>query len=107
MDHRGALLAVAAAVVCLVLGAPPLMAVEGANVFAPETIRGLMWTANDWQRSHLRKGTDRNWIRGTYYTGVMAAYRATGDGAYLEQAHEWAMKHQWQPGTERVALDGR
>jgi unsaturated rhamnogalacturonyl hydrolase len=47
-----------------------------------------------------RKSADRNWIGGTYYTGVMALYRASEEPAVLEQAVAWAEKNQWEPGTE-------
>jgi rhamnogalacturonyl hydrolase YesR len=67
----------------------------------PAAVRELMCRVNAWQLAHPWKETDRNWIRGTWYTGVMAAYQATGERAYLEQARRWADKHEWQPGTER------
>jgi rhamnogalacturonyl hydrolase YesR len=44
--------------------------------------------------------TGDDWIGGTYYTGVMALYRATGDKAFLDQALAWAERGKWAPGTE-------
>jgi len=61
----------------------------------------LMRSANDYQLKHPWKKTDRNWIRGTWYTGVMAAYKVTGEQRYLEQALAWGKLHQWAVGTER------
>jgi rhamnogalacturonyl hydrolase YesR len=49
-----------------------------------------------WQRN------DRNWIRGTYYTGLMAFYNHTKDPELLEQATNWAAKHAWKIGTEWI-----
>ena len=43
----------------------------------------LMVKVNRYQREHPWKETDRNWIRGTYYTGVMGLYRTTKDPAIL------------------------
>jgi unsaturated rhamnogalacturonyl hydrolase len=72
------------------------------NAFSPETITALMRKANDYQVSHpVMKGSNRNWERGTWYTGVMAAGQATGDPRYIEQAMLFGQEHQWQPGTER------
>jgi len=67
----------------------------------PETVKDLLRRVNAYQLAHPWKATDRNWIRATYYTGVMAAYRATGEKAYAEQAMRWAEKHNWQVGNER------
>ena len=61
-----------------------------------------MKKVNDYQIAHpVMKGSNRNWERGTWYTGVMAAYGATRDENYLNQALRWSEEHQWQPGTER------
>ena len=61
-----------------------------------------MRKANDHQISHpVMKGSNRNWERGTWYTGVMAAGQATGDESYIDQAMRWGEEHKWQPGTER------
>lgn len=46
------------------------------------------------------KNSDRNWVRGTYYTGLMAFYKSTGEEALLRQAENWAKKHGWRTGTE-------
>ncbi|MEI8372849.1 MAG: glycoside hydrolase family 88 protein [Planctomycetota bacterium] len=65
-----------------------------------DNILTMMHKVNAYQLEHPWKATDHNWIRGTYYTGVMAAYHATKDERYLEQAMRWGVQHQWQPGTE-------
>jgi unsaturated rhamnogalacturonyl hydrolase len=59
-----------------------------------------MHRVNDYQLKNPWKETDRNWIRATYYTGVMAFYRATHDQKLLDQAIAWGDKHKWQVGTE-------
>lgn len=67
----------------------------------PSPIPVLLHRVNDWQRAHpSMKSGDRNWERGTWYTGVMAACKATGDAEFLEQALQWGMQHGWQVGTE-------
>ena len=70
--------------------------------FQPEAIARLLHRVNDWQVAHPRmKPNDRNWERGTWYTGVMAAHKSSGDEKFLKQALEWGQQHQWQVGTEK------
>ncbi len=71
------------------------------DIFAREKIVEVMRKVRDYQLSHPWKETDRNWIRATYYTGVMGLYRVTGDPEILAQARRWAEKHQWAEGDER------
>ncbi len=62
----------------------------------------LLHRVNDWQVAHPKmKASDRNWERGTWYTGVMAVQKATGDERFLQQAMAWGRQHQWQVGTEK------
>lgn len=73
----------------------------GEKYFTSVAIQNLMKKVNTYTQNNPYKETDRNWIRGTYYTGVLGAYKATGDKAYLDQALTWGKKHQWQVGTEK------
>ncbi len=58
---------------------PPCL-LGAADPFDHATIVGLMRRANDWQSAHPRmQPDDRNWERGTWFTGIMAAHKATGD----------------------------
>jgi rhamnogalacturonyl hydrolase YesR len=79
------------------------------EAFCPEGIVALADRINTYALNnpyHFHRGTgqpvltDRNWIRATWYSGVMEFYLATGRKAYLEQAIRWAEEHQWQVGTE-------
>ena len=64
-------------------------------------IAARMRLVNEWQRAHpVMRPDNRNWERGTWYTGVMAAWKATRDHRYLDQALKWGRLHQWQAGTE-------
>jgi rhamnogalacturonyl hydrolase YesR len=66
-----------------------------------QEIRTLLERANSWQVAHpVMKPDDRNWERGTWYTGIMAAWKSTREPAFLNQALEWGRLHQWQIGTE-------
>ena len=49
-------------------------ATSATNLFSPGAITTLMWKVNDYQTAHpVMKALDRNWVRGTWFTGVMAA----------------------------------
>src|SRR5580698_1910965 len=75
-------------------GAPPLP--SRAEVLA------LMHKVDDWQTAHpVMPVDDHNWERGTWYTGVMEAWKATGDARFLNQALDWGKLNNWQVGTEK------
>lgn len=87
-----ALLAMAGSVFAAGTNAPP----RDTKDIAP-----LLARANDWQIAHpVMKPESRTWIRGTWYTGVMAAYAATGDERFRRQALDWGRAHRWQVGNE-------
>jgi len=71
------------------------------SVFRKGAIIRVMRQVHDYQLAHPWRRTDRDWIRATYYTGVMGLYRATGDSEVLDQALAWAEKHGWAEGTEK------
>ncbi len=67
----------------------------------PWTGRGRSGIEDVWlQTRQPEDPADRNWIRATFYSGVMELYRATGNEKYREQAERWAEKHRWRVGTE-------
>ncbi len=70
------------------------------DVKAAKAVVDLMVKVNRYQREHPWRETDRDWIRATYYTGVMGLYRTTKDPAVVKQALAWANKHGWQAGRE-------
>lgn len=79
---------------------------DSGGPFSTRAIAGVLKKADDWQLAHpVMPDGDRNWRRATWYTGVMAAYQATGDPAYLDQAMRWAEPQQWKPGTEEAGAN--
>ena len=66
------------------------------NIYSKAFIKTIIERVNNYQFSHPWTENDDNWIRGTYYTGVMAAYQATGDQKYLHQCNDWGEKLQWK-----------
>ncbi len=79
------------------------------GIFSRESILSAMEGAFDWQiddivyEAPLPDGgfqdvSDTEWVRGAFFSGVMAAYNATENPEYLEAALEISERNGWQPG---------
>jgi rhamnogalacturonyl hydrolase YesR len=79
------------------------------DLFSRDYILSTMERVADWQLEHLvyeaplpdggtQAVTDTEWVRGAFFTGVMATYRATGNERYLDSARALGEKNEWQPG---------
>ncbi|MDZ7723556.1 MAG: glycoside hydrolase family 88 protein [candidate division KSB1 bacterium] len=87
------------------------------DVFSEKFIKKQMIMTADWQFENLFTETplsdggiepvpETGWIRGAFYTGVMALYKTTGNEKYLNKMLEWGEGNNWQPGKrERHADD--
>ena len=53
----------------------------------------------------VMKPDDRNWERGTWYTGVMEAWITTRDQSFFNQALNWGNQNKWQVGTEKLGAN--
>ena len=79
----------------------PMLAFGGQDTsLTRKAILGAMHTVNTWTAEHPYIALDRDWIRGTYYNGVMGLYYASKDSAILKQALDWAKLNEWQTGNE-------
>ncbi|UCD28162.1 MAG: glycoside hydrolase family 88 protein [Planctomycetota bacterium] len=76
----------------------PALNTIDSDIFSPEKIIAIMKKVNNYTFSHPYQEHDRNWIRATYYTGVMALYKTSQDPKVLEQAMRWSTKHNWLEG---------
>jgi rhamnogalacturonyl hydrolase YesR len=56
-------------------------------------------------QGEVRTIEDTGWIRGTFFTGVMAAYHATQDNEYLQAVSNWAEENRWLPGARARHAD--
>lgn len=72
----------------------------------------LDWQLNNmpeesWLASQNRyvKIEGNGWIRGAFYTGVMAAYKTIKDPKYLINILEWGKGNNWEPGKEQRFAD--
>lgn len=59
----------------------------------------LMRKVADYYLASFGNNTVNDWIRSTFYTGLMAAYRATQDTKYRDASRSWAEANQWKPYT--------
>ncbi len=77
------------------------------TAFPPRTeILALMHRVDTYQiENPVMNPADRNWERGTWYTGVMEAWKATRDEAFFKQALDWGKQKDWQVGTEKLGAN--
>lgn len=72
---------------------------QNEDVISRQEIAQIIDKVNTYQLNHPWRERDDNWIRGTYYTGVMACYLATRDQKLLNQCDAWGEKLEWQIPT--------
>jgi unsaturated rhamnogalacturonyl hydrolase len=90
----------------LTLIATPVLAQKNSRnpqdkVFSKKEIRTTMERVFSWQVANpveINLLNNNLWARAAFYTGIMSAYRATGDKRYLQQAMLWANSRQWKLG---------
>ena len=102
---RPALVLLAACVLCAPASASTRTRVRrpqrADDIYSKASVRGVMRRVFDWQVAHPVEIDAQNnnlWARAALYAGVMSAYRATRDAAYLEQATRWAESRGWKLG---------
>ena len=80
------------------------------------TILATIEAVADWQLSHLsdrverpggrpQRVGDRSWVRCVFFTGVLAAHRATGEARYLEAAVALGERNGWRLGRREEHAD--
>jgi rhamnogalacturonyl hydrolase YesR len=69
--------------------------VDSGGVPAKGEVVSVVRRAADWQLANLGEKQKQDWVRSTLYTGVMAAYRTTGDEKYLNEAIKWGDAVGW------------
>ena len=77
------------------------------SIYEKETVKKLMDKVNTYQLNNPWQEYDDNWIRGTYYAGVMACYLATNDEAFLKQSEALCESLKWKvPALSYVKVGG-
>lgn len=81
----------------------------GGRILGKREILASLRKVNSYQLAHpvleASEAADplrHPWPRVTWYTGVVAAWKATGDSSFLEQALAYGRELRWQVGKERV-----
>lgn len=70
------------------------------------SIKEVMDKVNAYQLKNPWQEFDNNWIRGTYYAGVMAVYQATKDEAYLKQSEKFCESLNWSLPAGKAGSGG-
>lgn len=113
MIHK---ISISLCLVALYLLPSGVQAQKNNRFFTEDYIRSAAQKVCDWQFNHLHTvtplsdgGTEpvppTGWIRGVFYTGVIAAYRTTGHPRYLDSAYQWAEQNRWQLGDRKMHAD--
>jgi len=109
---RKTFLGVAAMCSLLILGIgcrPADVPSAAPDIFSREHVLSAMERAFDWQIDNIvyeaplpdggfQDVSDTEWVRGAFFSGVMAAYEATGNRKYLGAAMEISERNDWKPG---------
>ena len=84
-------------------------AIRETRIFSRPFINTAMMRAFDWQIDNIvsqaplpdggfQDVSDTEWVRGAFFSGVMAAYEATHNPTYLSAAMEISARNDWKPG---------
>lgn len=76
-----------------------MIIMDAQSIFDQKSIKELMDRTNNYQLKNPWRAYDDNWIRGTYYSGIMACYFATGDENYLTQSDALCTTLKWKVPT--------
>lgn len=71
------------------------------DVYADKSVKALMKRVFTWQAAHpvaINERNENDWARGAFYSGVMRAYGATGDAAYLDGTIGYGNATGWRGG---------
>jgi rhamnogalacturonyl hydrolase YesR len=66
---------------------------KNVDYFSPNEIRKSMISAKEFQEREGKLTFD--WLTGTFYTGVMACYKVTGDKSFLNASRDWCESGKW------------
>jgi len=117
-ENRPGLVFVAMAIMALAAcgGGTVEESTEMSDIWSRQGILSAMERAFDWQIDNIvyaaplpdggfQDVSDTEWVRGAFFSGVMAAYEATGGVAYLEAAKQVSERNDWQPGPRLRCAD--
>jgi rhamnogalacturonyl hydrolase YesR len=85
---------------CFALTIPFHLQGQTEPAFNKDSILAIMNKVNSCQIKESSPFNNRNWKTSTYFTGVMAFYKATENTILLDQSIQWAERQNWQVGNE-------
>ena len=89
-----------------VLGVLLACSSNAQDIYKKEYVKELMERVNSYQLNHPWQEFDDNWIRGTYYAGVMACYLATEDEQFLTQSERFCESLKWSLPAGKAGSEG-
>ena len=72
------------------------------GIYSKAAVVDIMKKVYDWQVAHpvnINLRNDADWARAAFYSGVMRAYKSTGEEDYLNGAITYASSVQWKPAA--------
>ncbi|MBD5782179.1 glycoside hydrolase family 88 protein [Pelagicoccus sp. NFK12] len=74
----------------------PAASLQQLALASPSFIKLAMDKVIEFQHQEFGDDIAKDWKVGTFYTGVFAAYEATGDKSYRKRAYEWGELSDWK-----------
>ncbi|MDP4209128.1 MAG: DUF4886 domain-containing protein [Bacteroidota bacterium] len=73
-----------------------------SDIYGNTYVRSIMASVFKWQVQHPIAINEfkEQWARSVFYSGIMYAYRATGDTSYLNQTQRWGEVSGWKRGPK-------
>jgi len=75
--------------------------VQGDEIYSEKYVKSIMKKVFTWQSEHpvdINLKNVNDWARGAFYSGVMRAYNATGDEAYINGTIKYGNAQGWLAG---------
>ncbi|MEM1110150.1 MAG: glycoside hydrolase family 88 protein [Planctomycetota bacterium] len=85
---------------------PEIVSQLDAYAVAPETLKKTMRRVAEYQLERYGpEAPTRNWLVGTFFSGMIEAYHATGDEWFIERSQAWGERSGWGINNELHADD--
>ncbi|MFD7014759.1 glycoside hydrolase family 88 protein [Streptomyces sp. NPDC059928] len=94
MNRRQLLFSSAALAAAVPLASAPAAVAHARLPRRDEIVAVLRRVADHWIGAHADSG-DNGWARATFFSGLMALHRITGEARYLAHARGWAESHSY------------
>ncbi len=68
--------------------------------FDRAAVMAIMRRVADYEIARFGTGNNNGWVRATFHTGMLAAYRALGDVKYRDYTVQWGQANAWRISTD-------